>query len=66
MLKGQTGVLQTAVGDAVETLREIVKDRGAAAGVRVSAADTIIRNAVKLTEQMDILQRIEQLEADNL
>lgn len=58
--------MQTAVGDAVETLREVVKDRNVAAGVRVSAADSIIRNAMKLTEQMDIIQRIEQLEGDLL
>ena len=58
--------MQTAVGDAVETLREVVKDRNVAAGVRVSAADSIIRNAMKLTEQMDIIHRIEQLEGDLL
>ena len=58
--------MQTAVGDAVETLREVVKDRNVAAGVRVSAADSIIRNAMKLTEQMDIIQRIERLEGDLL
>ena len=58
--------MQTAVGDAVEVLREVVKDRNVAAGVRVSAADSIIRNAMRLTEQMDIVQRIEQLEADIL
>lgn len=66
LLKGHTATMQTAVGDAVEVLREVVKDRNIAAGVRVSAADSIVRNALKLTEQMDILQRIEQLEADIL
>ena len=64
MLTGHTMTMQTAVGDAVATLREIAADRNTAAGVRVSAADSIIRNAVKLTEQMDIIERLEELEAD--
>lgn len=66
LLKGHTMTMQTAVGDAVATLREIAADRNTAAGVRVSAADSIIRNAMKLTEQMDIIERLEDLEADIL
>ena len=66
MLKGHTMTMQTTVGDAVETLREIATDRNTAAGVRVSAADSILRNAMKMTEQMDIIERIEELEGDLL
>lgn len=63
LVKDHAANMQSAMGEAIETLREIVKDKEAAGGVRASAADTILRNAMKLTEQANILERLEALEA---
>jgi len=42
----------------------ICKDAEAAAQVRLNAADAIIRNSLKLTEQADILERLKALEKE--
>lgn len=63
LVKDHAATMQIAMGEAIGTLREIVKDKSNACGVRASAADTILRNGLKLTEQADILERLEALEA---
>ena len=63
LVKEHAATMQIAMGEAIGTLREIIKDKEAAGGVRASAADTILRNAMKLTEQANILERLDALEA---
>lgn len=62
LVKDHAAAMQAAVGEAILTLREIVKDKSNACGVRASAADTILRNSLKLTEQANILERLDNLE----
>ena len=62
LVKEHAATMQIAMGEAIGTLREIIKDKEAAGGVRASAADTILRNGLKLTEQANILERLDNLE----
>ena len=48
LLKDHAASIEVAMGEAIGTLREIINDNGTAAGIRVSAADTILRNALKV------------------
>jgi hypothetical protein len=54
--------LQQAVGQAVAVLCEIMDNVVAPASSRVSAAKTIIEQALKAVEMEDIVSRIEKLE----
>ena len=44
-------------------MEKICQDNGAAPQTRLNAADAIIRNSLKLTEQTDIWDRLAALEA---
>jgi hypothetical protein len=56
--------LQGYVGDAIETLHDVVVDEmGTATQVRLNAADALLRHCYRLTELTDILQRLEKLES---
>lgn len=54
--------LQQATAEAVETLREIMKDNDKPPSPRVTAAKTILDMAVKAVEIEDIQSRLEVLE----
>ena len=54
--------LQRASGEAVDTLRTIMKDDIKPASARVTAARTILDTAVKAVEIEDLEARIEHLE----
>ncbi|MDE7245108.1 MAG: hypothetical protein K2O18_14205 [Oscillospiraceae bacterium] len=62
LLDRNTAALQSQIGAAIETMGQICNDTETAAQVRLNAADAIIRNSLKLTEQNDILTRLEALE----
>lgn len=51
------------MGEAVETLREIVTDREAAQNTRVAAARTILESGGRLIEMQTIEARLSALEA---
>ena len=57
--------LQQLIGSAVEEMARIATDKENSAQVRLNASESIIRNSLKLTEQVDILRRIERLENSN-
>lgn len=63
LLKSNTAALQSHLAGAIETMWQICADTETAPQVRLNAADAIIRNSLKLTEQLDILSRLEELEA---
>jgi hypothetical protein len=54
-----TGVkaLQSRFSDAVEVICEIMHDEEASPSVRLSAASSIIQNAVRLTDQTERMER---------
>lgn len=62
LLERNTAALQARLGAAIETMGEICTDAETAPQTRLNAADAIIRNSLKLTEQFDILRRLDELE----
>lgn len=62
LLDRNAAALQAHLGAAIETMGEICVDTETAPQVRLNAADAIIRNSLKLTEQSDILDRLQNLE----
>lgn len=62
ILEGTTRKAQTAAGEAIDVLRDIMSNTNEQAGPRVQAADKVLTHAQRLTEQTDILARLESLE----
>ena len=62
LLEQNTAALQGHLGVAIDTLAEIVQDGKASQQTRLNAAEAIIRNCLKLTEQTDIIARLDALE----
>ncbi len=62
LLERATTTIQSGMSEAARTMLEIMQDPAASPQVRLNAADSILRNGMKLTEQNDILQRLERLE----
>ena len=56
--------LQAAALDAADTLHSVAIDTDAAAGTRIQAADRILTHSAKLTEQLDVLDRLDALEKE--
>ena len=54
--------LTDAMSDAINTLVTIMNDTETSAGIRVKAGQIILDICLKTTEQMDILERISQIE----
>lgn len=53
---------QQAIAPALSTLREIVEDTDEPAQARIQAARSTLEYALRLTEQLDMMGRIENLE----
>lgn len=62
LLERNTAALQGHLAGAIEVMGEICQNTDTAPQVRLNAADAIIRNSLKLTEQNDILTRLGELE----
>lgn len=62
LLERNTAALQGHLAGAIEVMGKICQDNGTAPQTRLNAADAIIRNSLKLTEQTDILTRLDELE----
>lgn len=54
---------QRRMSEAVDVMAEIMTNADNAPQVRLNAADALLRNAARLTEQSDILERVAALEA---
>jgi uncharacterized protein (UPF0147 family) len=63
ILQQSTAFLQVQVSEAAKTVREIMNDKKAPARTRLNASKIMLEYAVKFTEQVDILPRLEALEA---
>lgn len=63
MLQEAAQGLTARLGDATETLSNIMGDTKSPATVRCSAADSILRFALRYVEAADILRRLDALEA---
>lgn len=62
LLEGATSAIQARVGEAVETMANIMHSSETPAQTRLNAADGIIRNALKMGEQLDLIRRLDELE----
>lgn len=62
LLERNTAALQGHIAGAIEVMGEICQDADTAPQTRLNAADAIIRNSLKLTEQNDVLRRLDALE----
>jgi len=63
-VKATTAKLQYTSLSAVNTLSAIMEDDEIAPQVRINAANTILNYTAKFTEGADLLDRIEELEAE--
>ncbi len=57
--------LQCGTTEAVDVLREVMNSKKTNAQTRVTAANTLLQNSLRMTEQLDIIKRIEALENGN-
>lgn len=62
LLAGCTVAMQSQLGQAVETMAQIMKDEKTPAQTRLQAAESIVRNSLKLNERTDIEERLEAIE----
>ena len=62
LVQDATRQAQQAIAPALSTLREIVENDEAGAKARIAAARVTLEYALRLTEQLDIISRIEVLE----
>ena len=62
LVQDATRQAQQAIAPALYTLREIEENENAGAKARIMAARSTLEYALRLTEQLDIISRIETLE----
>mgnify|MGYP001043953521 CR=1 FL=1 len=62
LVEDATRRVQQTLEPAVSVLREIMEDREENGQTRVSAARSVLEYGLKLTEQADILTRLQELE----
>ena len=65
MMRDSCHALQANMGGAIEELVKIIKAPETSPQIRLNAIDMLLRHSYRMTEQMDILSRLEQLEAMN-
>ena len=58
-----SATLQGQLGKALSTFVEIMEDEAVQPQVRLNAAEAIVRNSLKVTEQVDVLAKLGELEA---
>lgn len=62
LVQDATRQAQQAIAPALYTLREIVEDKEAPAQARIQAARSTLEYALRLSEQLDVVERIQALE----
>lgn len=62
LLESATSSIAARVGEAVETMANIMHNSETTAQTRLNAADAIIRNSLKMGERTDVLERITEIE----
>ena len=63
MLKNHVSALHGYLGVAISTLGQVMANKDVSAQTRVNAAEAVLRNCMKLTEQADILAKLDELES---
>ena len=62
MLAQSTAYTQGLVSEAIEKMYDVMNDPNASEQVQLNAAESIVRNNLKLTEQADILAQLAELQ----
>ncbi len=62
MVEDATRQAQQSLAPALSTLREIMEDREENTGARIQAAKATLEYALRFTEQLDILEQLQELE----
>lgn len=62
LVEDSTRQAQQSIAPALQVLREIAGNRKETGQVRVSAARSLLEYSLRLTEQLDLLQRLEEME----
>ena len=60
--KGHTVKLQGQIGNAITAITDIMNDKKTPPQIRLNAAESVIRNGMKMTELVDIVERMNALE----
>lgn len=63
MLSTAASSMTEGLTDAVGALLAVIRDKNAAATVRISAADSLLRHCAKYLETASVLRRLDALEA---
>lgn len=64
VVKNVKNALQTKMGTAVDVMAGIMNESGNSPQVRLNAADAVLRHGLRLTEQVDILEKIAELKGE--
>lgn len=64
MVEDATRQAQQAIAPALATLREIMEDADETATARIQAARSTLEYALRLTEQVDVLGQLRELEEE--
>lgn len=63
LLESALTALEALTGEAIEIMGRIMRDPANSPQVRLSACNGVLTNTLKLSEQVDVTQRLEALEA---
>ena len=63
MMKNHVAALHGHLGVAIETMAQVMEDKYSSPQTRLNAAEAVIRNCMKLTEDVDFEERLRSLEA---
>lgn len=66
MVQDAAGTAQQLIAPALSTLQDIMEDETANGGTRIQAARSLLEYALRLTEQMHVLERIEAQERGDI
>lgn len=61
LLEQSTAYVQGMVSEAIKKMHDVMNDPETSKQVQLNAAEGIIRNSLKLTEQADVISQIEDL-----
>lgn len=61
VLQQSTAYIQGIVSEAIQKMRNVMNDPDASQQVQLNAAEAIIRNSLKLTEQADIMAQLAEI-----
>lgn len=62
MMKSHVAALHGHLGMAIETMAQVMVDKDSSQQTRLNAAEAVIRNCMKLTEDVDFEERLEAIE----